>query len=302
MLKSDEFKNFAKEKGADLVGIAPAERFKDAPNEHNPLWLFPEAKSVIVLGMRMTRGSLRGIEEGVDWAAYNFMSYGGINMLFSIILQREISRWLENMGYEAVPFIHTGAKQGAKRRVSPEKPLADIQISPRVAGVLAGLGEIGYSQMFLSPEFGPRQRLFVVLTDAEFEPDPLFEGNICDRCGLCIKDCPAYAFSKEEEIITIGGKTYTRAKLDFSKCGACHHGSLKKISPFIEEDIEDATGLYDPKLVEIPYYKNHNNLLHHIAICGGRGCVRACMIHLGKKGVLKNKFNLPFRRRKQWDI
>ena len=32
------------------------------------------------------------------------------------------------------------------------------------------------------------------------------------------------------------------------------------------------------------------------------GCTRACMISLEGRGVLKNKFNKPFRRKKLWSI
>ena len=298
--KSEALKKFAKERGADLIGIAPIERFKNVPRECDPRWLLPEVRSVIVIGLRITRGSLRGIEEGVDWAGYNFMSYGGLNMMFSIFLQRQISQWLENYGYEGVPYIHTGMKRGAKRRVSSDKPLADISLSPRETAVLAGLGEIGYSRMFLSPEFGPRQRLFIVLTDAPLEPDPIFSGKICDECKLCIKECPAGAFNEEEDNVSIAGQEYKRAKLNFRKCAVCHHGGVKKVSPYANVDVPEAKGLYDPKLLENPYYKMQNKQLHHIAICGAAGCIRACMIHLEKEGKLKNKFHEPFRKRKPW--
>jgi hypothetical protein len=38
------------------------------------------------------------------------------------------------------------------------------------------------------------------------------------------------------------------------------------------------------------------------AICGGRGCLRACMIGLEARGVLGNKFHSKFRRRKAWSV
>ena len=33
---------------------------------------------------------------------------------------------------------------------------------------------------------------------------------------------------------------------------------------------------------------------------GGKGCIRACMIHLEKEGRIKNIFKNPFRKRKPW--
>jgi len=38
------------------------------------------------------------------------------------------------------------------------------------------------------------------------------------------------------------------------------------------------------------------------AVCGGRGCMRACMISMEKRDVLQNKFKEKFRRRKPWSV
>jgi len=34
--------------------------------------------------------------------------------------------------------------------------------------------------------------------------------------------------------------------------------------------------------------------------CGAAGCIRACMIHLEKRGKIKAKFHNPFRQRPSW--
>lgn len=59
-------KEFASQRGADLVGIANVGRFEELPTEKHPSSIFPEAKSVVVLGRRITRGTLRGMEEGMS--------------------------------------------------------------------------------------------------------------------------------------------------------------------------------------------------------------------------------------------
>ena len=38
------------------------------------------------------------------------------------------------------------------------------------------------------------------------------------------------------------------------------------------------------------------------AICGAKGCTRACMVSLERRGVLKNKFESPFRTGKPWTV
>ena len=52
-----------------------------------------------------------------------------------------------------------------------------------------------------------------------------------------------------------------------------------------------------------PYYKKpHNIYMHGEAICGGRGCLRACMINLEARGAIRNQFKYPFRTQKPWTV
>lgn len=84
-------KSFSKEHRVDLLGIAPIERFNDAPPEHHPASIFPEARSVIVIGKRILRGSLRGIEEGTHFTAFNL---GRIEQTFHSGAFIKRDRWL----------------------------------------------------------------------------------------------------------------------------------------------------------------------------------------------------------------
>ena len=38
----------------------------------------------------------------------------------------------------------------------------------------------------------------------------------------------------------------------------------------------------------------------YFAICGAKGCIRACMNSLEKANKIENKFNNPFYRKKSW--
>jgi len=49
-------------------------------------------------------------------------------------------------------------------------------------------------------------------------------------------------------------------------------------------------------------YKVGPTDLYGRALEGGRGCMRACMVHLEEQGKLTNTFTQPFRRRPQWQI
>ena len=79
MLTSEMIKKVALEAGADACGIAPISRMSGAPDDMNPKFLFPEAKSIIGFVFRIPRGVQRGIEEGTQFYQYPSMAYGGIN-------------------------------------------------------------------------------------------------------------------------------------------------------------------------------------------------------------------------------
>ncbi|MCD6407565.1 epoxyqueuosine reductase [bacterium] len=333
MLTSEKIKEMAKEAGADIVGIASMDRFEGLPKEMDPRQIFPEAKSMIVLGFRILRGCFRGIEEGTWFTTFSLMGYGGIRWVFQPICLWKFTKIIENEGYEAVPivdnfpwtnidnldpefigqdFINVNRtmygeiekyKGKWSKPVSVEKPAPDIFVPMKICAYLAGLGEIGYSGMFLTPEFGPRQRLAAIITDAPLEPDPLVEpGTICDRCMECVKECPAGAISEKEKVkIKIAGKEIEWGKVDFRKCSVAFHGGTKEFNPFIVTE-EDERGFNEQPYTKSMFYKLSPILFDNRGIGGMRGCQIACFIHLEEKGKIKNIFKRPFRTKKPWKM
>jgi len=226
---------------------------------------------------------------------------------------------LEDEGYEAVPlpnnwqYTYGGTnisgvdeeeyrkqKEEMKdwsRPVAPGKPAPDVAVHIRLAAVCAGLGEIGYSKMFLCPEFGPRVRLAAVLTDAPLEPDPLFTGKLCDRCMACVKACTGNAISATRTVkVTVAGRELEWGELDSRECGYFLSGASREHNPFIvtEEDEQrfNSPGAWSYKL---PGQNGYGRALE-----GASGCIRACMIHLEEQGKLSNRFKNPFRKGKPW--
>jgi len=280
------------------VGIADVERFEGAPKQMDPRYINPDAKALIVIGLRIPRGTLRGIEEGTYFLSYSSQGYGSINLIYNPFILFHLTRFIEDNGYEATPIPNdyynwpaveyaTGQiKTNWSKPVSPDKPAPDIFIHFRIAGFCAGLGEIGYSKLLLTPKFGPRQRLACILTDAPLEPDPLIEpGTICDRCLLCAKECSANAISTEETVkVKVAGVELEWGKLDIEACTKGFQGMkpYDRHNPFVGEP--------SPAII------------YSRAIEGARGCIRACMIHLEKEGRIKNRFEKPFRRRKVWHM
>ena len=326
MLRADEVKEFAKGHGADLVGIGSMARFEGAPKQNDPRHIFPEALSIIGLGFRIHRGLLRGIEEGTYFAGYPSMGYASINDVYAPIVLREVGNLLEDNGYEAILYQNTSVRLGCGvgKEVAPGKPKPDVFLHFRIAAAICGMGEIGYSKIFLSPEFGPRQRLAFIITDAPLQPDPIFTGKICDRCMMCVEECPAGAIdATKTEKIAIAGREFEWGALDEGKCSAVYQAGIPEYSPFMSDEVagiirgvlgsnrypgEDEnvphTGdIWGYLRNNMPYIRNAWESYHHPAcICGARGCIRACMIHLEQKGRIRNTFRNSFRKRKPWRL
>ena len=73
--------------------------------------------------------------------------------------------------------------------------------SQRHAAVRAGLGEFGYNNIVLNPELGPRVRYGSVITEAQFEYDPLLSEQVCLResCRKCLDACTGAAITLKED-------------------------------------------------------------------------------------------------------
>ncbi len=261
---SDEVKRLARQSGADLVGIAPVERFADLPAEADPARIQPEARSVIVLGFQVPRGALRGAEHGT---AYHTVADGRPVTMF-VEMTYLFCRELEEDGWEAVPLWRQSPglrRQGVQ--VAPGRPEPEVILDMDYAAHAAGLGHLGMGKFFLTPEFGPRQVFTAVVTDLELEPDAPFAGTMCDRCGACARACPAGALSADvvREAALCEGKAEWYS-LRVENCRICKTGILS--NPY--------SGDAEPWRV-------------------GAACGRACVAHLEDSGMLRRTFRSPFR-------
>ena len=308
-----EIKALAKSLGADLVGIAPMDRFEGAPKQMDPRYIMPEAKSMIVMGFRVMRGSLRGIEEGTFFSNYSAMGYGGLTYNYIPMTVINLCKHIEDEGYEAIPIGHQSDWRGItndgqlrerySRPVEEGKPQPDIMLHLRICAYLAGLGEIGYSKMLLTPEYGPRLRIGVVLTEMELEPDPIYDGpKLCNKCMACVRECPGHAISPVKTVkVTLAGHEVEWGELDCDACDIAFRGG--------EICADGEKGTYQAGRDDVKpgshspfYYKPANLYNTGQAVCGAKGCTRACMISLEKRGVLTNTFKKPFRRKPLWSV
>lgn len=196
LLDAAAVKHFASAKGADLVGIASVERFADYPEGRRPQDLLPEAKSVIVVGVRVLPDTVR---PNLLLSALHHITLN----LYHNQLAYDVGRMLDDHGYRAAVVPHRIGNFDPDLRKSPD--YMEIYpklfcLSTRHAAVEAGLGIFGKSRLLITPRFGPRQRVAAVVTDAPLAPDSKIKPEealkICPpACTACIKACPGKALS-----------------------------------------------------------------------------------------------------------
>lgn len=341
VLTSQMIKDLAKKIGAggggvEIVGIAPIERFSGAPERMHPANIFPDCKSVISLVQPIPRSTYRGITEGTHWNNYTYYSYNRLNTLFRPIVTDELSRFIEDHGYEAVP-VYPGVPESYPNHPDPipGRPAPEVNINIRIAAMACGLGEIGWSKVFLHPVFGPRVRIGNILTDAVLEPDPLIKpGTLCKHCMRCVPDCPGNAIPGRDGpkiTIKIDDQEYSWGDVNMGRCTATHHGINYKASPFLKRyfpgfnlDITQTTmseelaykithslGLANwwrqnpefPGGMAYPYIKQISAHCGYLAVCGAKGCIRACMEFQERThNIGQSKFETPVFPTQKWEL
>ncbi len=263
------------QEGIDLIGFADRARFEGVDAQHNPFSIFPEGRTVILLGKRICRGALRGVEEGTNFGDYQLFGKNWLEDEFLSLACYNLVRVLEDAGWEACPIFPNPAD------IAPSGvPVAEGRPAPNVfpdfdyAAVACGIAEIGLSGIVLTPKFGARQRFHMIITDAVLEPTPLLTQSVCDRCGLCAAACPYGAIDPEHtHTVSICGKEMPVADINYDLCRSCKNGACKnRFSAASQPD--------------------------RIAAL----CNRTCLGHLEELGVLENKFVHAFRQRDAWVV
>ncbi len=264
-----------KKEGIDLIGFADRSRFDALPAHNNPFSIFPEGKTVIMIGKRVCRGSLRGVEEGTNFGDYRLFGANWLEDEFLAVACYGLVNAIEDCGWEAVPVFPNPCELAPTGvSVAEGRPEPNVFPDFDYASVACGLCEISYNRIPFSEKFGPRQRFHMIITDAEIEPSPLLKKSICDKCMLCVKSCPLGAISETEtEIIEICGKKMEVAKIDYDKCKSCKNGACpNRMSPKARPD--------------------------RIAAL----CNRTCISHLDENNLVENTFEESFRKREAWAL
>ena len=185
-----DIKNYAKEKGADLVGTM---RMREE-------WVFEglevKEKWIIILGLKMNFDELAKSPEPEGVEAV-IKTYADGN-----ILVQGISNWLRSKGWSANGY---GGPMASAVNMIP-------------VALAAGFGELGKHGSIINRDLGSNLRLAYVLTDIplvdEDEEDDFGADSFCTACQICTKACPPAAILSEKQMVRGVEKWY----VDFDKC------------------------------------------------------------------------------------
>ena len=220
-------KHHAYELGADLVGFGGIGRCQHAPIMMSPQGVYPDAKTVVVLGLHHPDAC---IELGGESHPQEIGPYS-VQYLMNARLDEmsyRMATFLEQQGHGAIPIVSSNIW-----RYNQYKDLTAI-FAPDVSNiympVVAGLADMGFNGLALSPEYGARNRFVTIITDAEIEEDPLIPpGTVCDTCMLCRKHCPTSALSTEidgEKVLKIADYEYRFPNKNLWRCAWGEHFDL----------------------------------------------------------------------------
>ena len=155
--------------GMDLVGFGPVERWSNAPYLLSPPAILPEARTVVVCGFHITDTwtEMGGEPEPQDRSPGGWMDQNG---LLDRVAYR-IARLLHDNGQKAVAVVSSNIWRYRQYEGIPSLFAPDL--SHIHAATAAGLAEIGWSGLAITPEFGSRVRFISIVTDAELTPTPM---------------------------------------------------------------------------------------------------------------------------------
>ena len=232
-------RQYAHALGADLVGFGDVDRCRQAPPMMSPQGLFPPTRTIIVMGIHhpdacIELGGERHPQEIGPYSVQYLMNSRLDEMAY------RLATWLEQQGHQAMPIASSNIW-----RYTEYKDLTAVfapDVSHIYMAVVAGLADLGFNGLALSPQYGARNRFISVFTDAVLASDPLIPpGTVCDRCMLCRQHCPTQALEKElagEKVLRIAPYEYRFPNKNLWRCAWGEHFDLDLDLPIPEHVTE----------------------------------------------------------------
>jgi epoxyqueuosine reductase len=175
VLTMGDIERHLRQAGVDFWGVAANEP---------PLPLAPPLPRAISIAMRLQPAVIAEVVDGPT-TAY-LQDYRRLNLTLDQVTESLVAL-LHLAGYKA-------------ERISATMGDADVEdwgaagVFPhKTAATQAGLGWIGKTAIFVSPELGPKLRLATVFTDLPLPAGVPVTSGQCGSCRRCVEACPAGA-------------------------------------------------------------------------------------------------------------
>jgi len=203
----------------DAVGVTSLAEWKGTKLEETALRLLPEARSVVVFAKEIS-------PEILDLSTHS-RTVGAPSM--DDLLNAEANYINSQLNEAAFDFAKACRDLGLKALTLPaagcplDNRFLDAVFSYKHAGQAAGLGKMGWHSLLITPDFGPRVRMAVCLTQAELEPTKTEFALQCESCGICLDNCPAKALVEPQagELYTINKFACSSFRNASGGCSEC---------------------------------------------------------------------------------
>ncbi len=180
----EEIRNAVISFGADVCGFASCERFSDFPSGFCPIDVYKECKSMISFGIALPKG-LYDVPSRILYTHFNALSIQKVDDI-----SFKIARYIEETcGGIAIPVPSDSPYEYWEKETLTGRGT----ISMKHAAVMAGIGTLGKSTLFLNEKYGNRLTLGLVLTNLSLESDPLSKEICLPNCKKCIEECSVHA-------------------------------------------------------------------------------------------------------------
>lgn len=178
MSEPENLKNYLMKIGASKVGFADvdglAKQFIDLPNG-------------ISLVLKLPKETIQ-LVKNEEYEEYWKSFHRSIGQLTKISHKGE--RYIKSLGYNAFALT-------MKRNECDMEKLLSI-LPYKTIATKAGLGWIGRSALFVTPEFGSAVALGAILTDMPLKHDMPITDSECDDCTNCQEACPVGAINPQK--------------------------------------------------------------------------------------------------------
>ena len=191
MSEMNNLKDYLIKLGTSKVGFANVEGLASE---------FTSLPNGISLVLKLPKQAMHFLNEE-DYKSYWKCFHGQIAKLTEIAMKGE--EYIKNLGYDAFALTMT------RNECDMEKLLSILPY--KTIATKSGLGWIGRSALFVTPEYGSAVALGAILTDMPLEFGESITDSECDDCTNCQDACPVNAINpqkwndrlKREDIIDI---------------------------------------------------------------------------------------------------